>query len=209
MTPSPNPAPNASPGSAVDRELHRRLLAGERAAGGELVERHLQPLYEFVHYRVGADRASVEDVVQDTFVVALASIDTFDGRSSLHGWLCGIAKNKLRTLRRKHKPVPLADILDESDAEIDAILAKVDSEDLPDQVLEARETRELVGAALASLPLDYREALVGKYVDGKSTAELAAESGRGIKAAESLLFRSREAFARVFQLLAKKRGGVA
>jgi RNA polymerase sigma-70 factor, ECF subfamily len=193
----------------LDFDLRRRLANGERAAGGELVERHLQPLYEFVHFRVGSDRALAEDVVQETFVVALASIDTFDGRSSLHGWLCGIAKNKIRSLRRKRRPTPLADVLDESDAEIDAILAKVETEELPDSILEARETRDLVGAALASLPLDYRAALLGKYVDGKSTAELAAASGKGVKAAESLLHRSREAFARVFELLAKKRGGVA
>jgi RNA polymerase sigma-70 factor (ECF subfamily) len=195
--------------SARDRELQRRLQSGERAAGAELVERHLAPLYEFVHYRVGGDRATVEDVVQDTFVVALATIGSFDGRSSLHGWLCGIAKNKLRGERRKRRPQPLADVLEESDAEIDAILAELDREDLPERALEARETRELVGAALASLPLDYRAALIGKYVDGKSTAELALETGKGVKAAESLLFRAREAFARVFQLLAKKRGGLA
>ncbi|MCE9592561.1 MAG: sigma-70 family RNA polymerase sigma factor [Planctomycetes bacterium] len=193
----------------LERDLCRRLRAGDRTAGGELVDRHLQPLYEFVHFRVGGDRALAEDVVQETFVVALESLDTFDGRSSLHGWLCGVAKNKIRSLRRKRRPTPLADVLDESDAEIDAILAKVESEDLPESVLEARETRDLVGAALASLPLDYRAALVGKYVDGKSTAELAAASGKGVKAAESLLHRSREAFARVFELLAKRRGGVA
>lgn len=195
--------------SATDRDLQRRLTAGERAAGAELVERHLGPLYEFVHYRLGGDRSAVEDVVQETFVVALQSIASFDGRSSLHSWLCGIAKNKVRGERRKAKPRPLADVLDDSDAEIDAILEQIDREELPDQVLEARETRELVGAALASLPLDYREALLAKYVHGRSTAELASASGKGVKAAESLLHRSREAFARVFQLLSKERGGLA
>lgn len=192
-----------------DRELQRRLVAGDRSAGAELVERHLAPLFEFVHYRLGGDRTAAEDVVQETFAVALSSIERYDGRSSLHGWLCGIAKNKVRSERRKSRPRPLADVLEESESEIDAILAEIDREELPDEALEARETGELVGAALACLPLDYREALVGKYVDYKSTAELASASGKGLKAAESLLHRAREAFARVFQLLAKERGGLA
>ncbi len=192
-----------------DRRLRERILAGDRAAGSELVRRHLEPLYEFVHYRVASDRSSAEDIVQDTFLVALSSLESFDGRSSLHVWLCGIAKNKIRTLRRKRKPMALADVLDESDTEIDAILSKVDSEELPEWILEERETRDLVGAALSSLPAEYRAALIDKYVDGKSTAEIAERSAKGVKAAESILFRAREAFARVFQLLAKKRGGEA
>jgi RNA polymerase sigma-70 factor (ECF subfamily) len=150
-----------------------------------------------------------EDLVQDTFLTALERLNAFDGRSNLHTWLCGIAKNKIRAHRRRLRPARIEDLLEEADPEIEAILLSIEREPLPEGVLEREETRELVGATLSSLPPDYREALVQKYVEELSTAEIAARSGRGEKAAESTLHRARLAFGRVFTLLAKKRGGLA
>lgn len=192
-----------------DQALCAGIQAGERGAAEAFVERHLDPLYEFVHYRVGGDRATAEDVVQDTLLVALRGLGGFDGRSSLHTWLCGIAKNKIRAERRKRRPQPLEDVLSEVDQDIHAILAEVASEPLPEWVLERQETAELVGATLSSLPPEYRRALVAKYVDGLSVAEIAAQTGKGVKAAESTLHRARLAFARIFELVTKKRGGLA
>lgn len=191
-----------------DVALRDRILAGEGEAAEFLFRREFDALYEFVHYRLGGDRALSEDVVQESFVVALEGLASFDGRSSLHTWLCGIARNKLRAHRRKRRPMALEDALDEADEEIDAILARVASEPLPEWVLERRETRELVGATLSSLPVDYRRALLGKYVDGSSVAQIALAIGKSEKATESTLTRARLAFANVFELLAKRRGGL-
>ncbi len=189
-----------------DVALRDRILAGDQDAAHFLFEEHFDALYEFAHYRLGAERALAEDAVQDTFVVALESLASFDGRSSLHTWLCGIAKNKMRAQRRKRRPVALDEVLEGADDEIDSILARVSSEPLPDWVLERKETRELVGATLSSLPPDYRRALVDKYVGGHSVAQIAATVGKSEKAAESMLTRARLAFANVFELLARKRG---
>ena len=192
-----------------DLSLRDRILAGDREAAEVLFGRHLDSLYEFCHHRLGGDRAQTEDVVQDTFLVALESLAGFDGRSTLHTWLCGIAKNKIRTQRRKRRPMPLEDVLEESQLEIDAILARIESEPLPEWVLERKETRELVGATLSSMSPDHRRALCDKYLNELSVAEMAANSGKSVKATESLLTRSRTAFAKVFELLATRRGGIA
>lgn len=191
-----------------DVALRDRILAGDQDAARFLFEEHFDALYEFAHYRLGGDRAQAEDAVQDTFVVALESLDSFDGRSSLHTWLCGITKNKIRAHRRKRRPAALEDVLEGADSEIDAILARVSSEPLPEWVLERKETRELVGATLSSLPPDYRRALIDKYVGGRSVSEIAAGVGKSEKAAESMLTRARVAFADVFELLSRKRGDV-
>lgn len=198
------PDPNA-------RELALRdaLLAGDRAAAEGFFTRHLDGLYEWVHYRVGGNRVLTEDVVQDTFLTALERLATFDGRSSLHTWLCGIAKNKIRGERRKQRPLAMEDVLAEADPEIEAILLAIEKTPLPEDVLELAETKELVGATLSSLPPEYKEALLAKYVEELSTAEIAARTGKREKAAESTLHRARLAFGRVFTLLAKKRGGLA
>ncbi len=194
--------------SQDDMNLRHRILDGDEAAMDLLFKQHLDSLYEFVHYRVGGDRGQAEDIVQDTMLVALDQLTKFDGRSSLHTWLCAIAKNKIGNLRRKRRPMLVADVLDEADGEIDAILNAVDTEPLPEWILERKETEELVGATLSSLPPDYRKVLVAKYLDGMSTAEIAHESGKGNKAAESTLHRARLAFSRIFKLLSNHRGGL-
>lgn len=198
-----------SPGQNIqDIRLRDRILAGEPAAAESLLAQHLDPLYRFVRWRLGNDVHGVEDLVQDTFVSALEKMQTFDGRSSLHTWLCAIAKNKIRSKRRAGAPRSIEDVLEESDSEIDEILAEISREPLPDQVLDRKETRDLVGATLSSLPPEYADALVKKYVEGRSVAEIAISRGKGEKAIESVLTRARVAFARVFELLAKKRGGL-
>lgn len=189
-----------------DKLLRDSIVAGDRKAAEGLFRREMEPVYEFVHYRVGRQRALAEDVVQDTFVTAFERLESYDGRSTLHTWLCGIARNKIREQRRKRRPKSIEDVLADSDADIDSILVNLESEPLPDWVVEHEETAELVGATLSSLPLDYRDALVAKYVDGLSVAEIGGRAGKSEKAAESMLHRARLSFSRVFQLLAGKRG---
>jgi RNA polymerase sigma-70 factor (ECF subfamily) len=191
-----------------DLWFRERILEGDRAAAEDFFQRHVDSLYEFVHYRVGGQRALAEDVVQDTLLVALERLRAYDGRSSLYTWLCGIAKNKIRALRRKRRPVSIEEVLEEADPEIDAILAEVDRTPLPEWILEKQETQELVGATLSSLPTDYRDSLVDKYMEGLSVEDIARKRGKGTKAAESTLHRARVAFAKVFQLLARRRGGL-
>jgi RNA polymerase sigma-70 factor (ECF subfamily) len=195
--------------NARELALRDALLAGDRAAAEGFFARHLDALYEWVHYRVGGNRVLTEDVVQDTFLTALERLSSFDGRSSLHTWLCGIARNKIRGERRRLRPVALEDVLAEADPEIEALLLSIEKTPLPEEVLDLAQTKELVGATLSSLPPEYRSALLAKYVEELPTSEIAARAGKQEKAAESTLHRARLAFARVFTLLAKRRGGLA
>ncbi|MBI3819882.1 MAG: RNA polymerase sigma factor [Planctomycetes bacterium] len=186
--------------------IRDRILRGDRSAAESLFKQSFDALYEFTYYRVGGDRALAETIVQDTLTTAFECMANFEGRSTFHSWLCGIAKNKIRTLRRARKTKSIDQILEDSSYEIDEILANVEREPLPDEVLEQRETRDLVGATLSSLPPNYRRILVEKYVDDLQVDEIAERSGKGFKATESMLQRARVAFAKVFELLTKKRG---
>ena len=191
---------------AADLALARRILGGDRQAGDELVERHLDALYSFAFYRVGRDAAAAEDIAHDTLVAAIERLERYDGRASLHAWLTGIARNLIRSGYRRQRPKRLEDLLQESDPEIDRLLADIEREELPDAVLERAETAELVGATLSSLPPDYRTALLEKYVQDRTVPETAARTGRHVKAVESTLHRARRAFTEVFTLLARRRG---
>ena len=62
----------------------------------------------------------------------------------------------------------------------------------PPELLEGVERADMVRAALLCLNDDWRAALLDKYAEGLSVAEIAARTGRTAKAVESVLSRARE-----------------
>jgi RNA polymerase sigma-70 factor (ECF subfamily) len=189
---------SASDGPAALPELLRL----QPAAVDAFYRAHFDDVYGFVHARLAGASGEVEDVVQDTFMTALARLHTFDRRSSLRTWLIGIAKHKAYERLRKRGRLHLGD-------EAERALAKLSSEDLPDALLENRELLQLASAALAALPLHYRSVLQEKYVDSRKLAEMALARGCTAKAVESLVQRARRAFTEAMTALLREPAGEA
>jgi RNA polymerase sigma factor (sigma-70 family) len=84
-------------------------------------------------------------------------------------------------------------------AAIDSLPAARESE--PDEQLRRGEARRLVQVALDQLPARYGDALEWKYIEGRSTREIADRLAIGSEAAQSLLARARRAFAPVYRSL--------
>lgn len=81
-----------------DAELIGRWKRGDERAATQLVERHAPALARFVS--ATDPRAEVQDVVQDSFVRAFASLDGFRSESSFRTWLFTIARRQLMDRRR-------------------------------------------------------------------------------------------------------------
>jgi RNA polymerase sigma-70 factor (ECF subfamily) len=176
---------------------------GDRGAIARFYDAHVDGLYTFVFYRVGRDATLAEDVVQETFTVALARRADYDAaRGSIASWLTVLSRNVIRDHLRAHRR---ADELQATWERIDATLAQtfaaMAERPLPGDVLERAETRDLVHMAVANLPGQYRNALTRKYVDGESLETLASELGISVDAAKSLLARARRAFRDTFATL--------
>jgi RNA polymerase sigma-70 factor (ECF subfamily) len=75
-----------------DRELVRRVLAGDQEAFSEIYNANFRRIYAFIVKRVG-DAAEAEDLTQETFVQLYRSLGSYQGRSSLLTWTFGIAHN--------------------------------------------------------------------------------------------------------------------
>jgi len=84
-----------------DDALIARWRSGDERAATLLVERHATAVARFV--AALGERREVEEVVQDTFVRAFASLDGFRGESSLRTWLFTIARNLVRDRARGRK----------------------------------------------------------------------------------------------------------
>jgi RNA polymerase sigma-70 factor, ECF subfamily len=152
-----------------------------------------EPIYAFVFWRVGGVRQDAEDVTQETFVTALGGIDRFEGRSSLYVWVCGIAKNLAHARVRARQRTG-----GERPGEPNANAA-------PDHLLERAQTDHLVGLALTELPPHYQRALLDKYVQHRSFAEMAAEQRCSAKAIESTVQRAKRALAAALERLGLSR----
>jgi RNA polymerase sigma-70 factor (TIGR02960 family) len=166
------------------------------SAFAALTERHRRELH--VHcYRMLASFEEAEDAVQETFLRAWRSRDSFDGSSLLRAWLYRIATNVcLDMIRRRTRRVTELG----SFAEIpwlqpypDQLLDEIaPPDDQPDAVAVERETIELAFlAAMQVLPPRQRAALILRDVLDMPAAETASMLDTTVAAANSALQRAR------------------
>jgi RNA polymerase sigma-70 factor, ECF subfamily len=189
----------------------RAARGGDPAAIGRFYDAHVDGLYTFVYYRVGRDSHLAEDVVQETFAIAMSRQADYDpARGSIGSWLTVLSRNVIRDQLRAHKRSDeLATTWERIDATLAQTFASMAERPLPGDVLERAETRDLVHMAVANLPEQYRNALTRKYVDGESLETLAGELGISVDAAKSLLARARRAFRDTFATLSANLSEVA
>ncbi len=167
-----------------DEELIRRIQSGERKALAILYERYLPSVWRYVRVQLRGDEPASRDVVSDTFLHAVRSRGTFDGRvGTVSGWLMGIARHKVADHWRARSRAPgnlCSDPL-------------ADGGD-PALEFETQERRNSIASIVARLPDEQRQVLEWKYIEEASTREIAARIGKTEKAVEALLYRARQAF---------------
>lgn len=149
-----------------DLDLIAQWKGGDQRAATLLVERHAVAVARFAA-SVGA-RGDVQDVVQDTFVRAFASIDSFRGESSLRTWLFTIARRLLldlrRSERRRGEQVEVKD--DDAVTEYDSLDSMV-----------AEESRKRMHDAVGRLSNTQREVFLLRVNEGLSYREIADVAG--------------------------------
>lgn len=176
-----------------DKQLVRRMLAGDERAFEEFSDSYIPILYRFASRRLDRDRELTREIVQSTVCKAIAKLSTFRGEAALTTWLCACCRTEIAGyFRRQNRPIREVELA-EDDIALDTPWS-LSSLEGPEQDLLRKETADLVHSALDSLPPHYGQALEWKYLDGLSVKEIADRLAVGPKAAESLLTRARQAF---------------
>src|SRR5689334_16176169 len=161
MTPSPERRPEES-----DMELINRWKAGDSRAATRLVGRHADALARFA--TSAGEREEIEELVQDTFVRAFSSLDSFRGESSLRTWLFTIERRLMLDRRRAEKRERNVISLDGLDAATDY--------DSLDKVV-ASETARRVRRAMKSLSPMQRDVFTMRVEQGLAYKEIASILG--------------------------------
>ena len=136
---------------------------GDRAAFAAIIERHQRAVHAVAYARV-RDRALADDIAQDTFVIAWRRLAELRDHRRLPAWLCGIARNLARDVR-KH-------VRRETPGDVEAMHATT-----PYDELTELESERIVAAALAEVPDIYREPLVLYYYEERSVDDVARSLG--------------------------------
>ena len=158
------PGPNA--GEPSDEQLLAEYRNGDKTAFSRLVSRYQRELFHFLVRFLG-NRASAEDVFQETFLQVHQSAEQFDLQRRFRPWLFTIAANKARDLIRSQarRPTnPLQASISPGDNESGEFIDLMQSTDeLPSDPMEKRELQELVHNTVSSMPEHLREILLLSY----------------------------------------------
>jgi RNA polymerase sigma-70 factor (ECF subfamily) len=126
---------------------------------------HLEAAYNLARWLLRNDH-DAEDVVQEAYVRALTFFGSFRGEDG-RAWLLSVVRNTCYTWLEKHRgrtpTVPL-------DEKVHAASSTLN----PEQLYLQQATREELHAAVAELPLEFREVVVLRELEDLSYKEIAA-----------------------------------
>ena len=133
----------------------------------ELYKRHSQIVYHFLYARC-RDPALAEDLMQETFLRAMESIDSFDGKCKMSTWLCQIAKHLLYQHWAKGSRIHLEELDEElqaSENTEEQAIARIELTDVWDQLKKLSPDMQKVVELRVLSDLPYKE--IGRML-GKS-----------------------------------------
>jgi RNA polymerase sigma-70 factor (ECF subfamily) len=184
-----------------DRLLITRVRTNDQAAWSELDKRYRGRLTAYVRRRL-KDHASVEDVVQETFIGFNNSLANYDDKRDLQTWLFTIAAHKVTDQLRKMGRLRYQTGTDSAD---EVMIQAPDERQRGASTLarsaERREREEdALGQALRDLVRDFQTkgewtkvmALELLYVKGLGNAEVAAKLARSEQDIANLKFQAKK-----------------
>ncbi len=176
---------NAFPPEDADRSLDFDAL----------VVKYEKKIFNII-YRFIGDYEEATDLTQETFISAFRHYDRFRGEAKVFTWLYQIARNLCinRVRQRDRQRALRIESLDqphESEGEEGPSREVADWSQSPQTVLEAKELRQRLLAAIDALPPDYKEVVLLREYQNLSYNEIVEATGLTLENVKTRLNRAR------------------
>ena len=173
----------------MDKEKERqspdRFISGDADFWREFLGTNIPQLYK-MFIRHWTNPSLAEELVQKTVFDAIKGRDSYDpSKGGPAEWLFGIANNNIRMEMRRRIGHPSVD------GDITTYIEAIDTAPLPDEVLEKKETAQLVRKAMGGLETKHRDVLRFMYIEDLTARDIAEKMDMTEKAVHSLLYRAR------------------
>jgi RNA polymerase sigma-70 factor (ECF subfamily) len=178
-------------------QLPREPVLGESVTESvvELYEQHFHFVWRSLR-RLGVAPTDLDDAVQDVFVVVHRRLETFEGRSTIKGWIFGIAIRIAKTYRRRGARRRL------NIAHEDSVLVCTDG--TPEEARAYAQAAEQVQELLEELDDDKRAVFVLAELEDMQAPEIAVVLGIPTNTVYSRLRLGRAVFERGLRRLQAK-----
>lgn len=173
-----------------ERQLIEDILAGNPERFYELIEPIERRIY-VTAYEILQSTAEAEDVAQESILKAFRNLRSFRGESKFSTWVFRITMNEARMRGRKSKEESLDELVSEDRDDGYTPLQLADWREIPADAVIRQDLAEHLKAAIAALPLAYREVLILRDFDGISILQTAEILGIGISNVKARLLRAR------------------
>ncbi len=177
--------------TSTDEQLVLRAQEGDLRAFDLLVRKYQHRIVQLVGRIVGD--ADAQDVAQEAFIKAFRALGKFRGQSQFYTWLYRIAINTAKNQLVARKRRPAAQDIDVADAELYGHAEHISDNGTPEHLALSQELKEAVAAAIAALPVDLRQAITLRELEGLSYEEIAEAMDCPIGTVRSRIFRARAA----------------
>jgi RNA polymerase sigma factor (sigma-70 family) len=175
---------------AEDRELIRRALEGEQDSYKRLMRKYQSAIYHLIVRMIGY-QPEADDLTQEAFIKAFASLASFNDEFAFSTWLYKIATNNCIDFLRKRK-LKTFSIDKPIDRDGEQHFEIPDSTYRPDRnLLQSQQTRT-IQQAIDALPEKYRVVIVLRHQQERSYEEIAEELQLPLGTVKAHIFRARE-----------------
>jgi RNA polymerase sigma-70 factor (ECF subfamily) len=152
----------------TDEALLAGMAVGEQAAAVEFVRRYQRRVFGLA-YSMTSDKGLSEEVAQEALIRVWRHAPVFDARrGSVTSWVLTITRNLIIDALRMRRAVP-------TDPDDFAAAAMLSLEHNPEDAVQRGDVRDMVRAALSSLPPEQRRAVVLAAVYGRTAMEISEE----------------------------------
>lgn len=170
--------------------LVQSAQSGERDAFRAIMQRCNQRLFRVARGVLGNDDEA-EDVVQESYLLAFAGIESFRGDSAVLTWLTAIVLNAARgRLRKRHNMVELQ-VMDQAEGRVIPFPGMTVASN-PEAEAARSQTRYLLEKAIDGLPENFRLVYILCDIEGCSGEEAATQLGLKPETVKTRLYRARQ-----------------